>query len=290
MTSTKGPIVPRKRLGAELKRLREESGQTLDEVAQALMISTSKLSRLENAQGSPQARDVRDLVIYYGLTDEPLGRRLTTWAREGRQMGWWADYEDLIQSRESFDIYLAYETEAKISRVYTIPYITGLLQTSEYTRELVKAMSPWFTSEEIERFVQLRIRRQDGLTHREGRPPLDLRTIIHEVSLSQFVGSAEIMRDQLDALLTVPSKYPKVDLRVLPTRSEPHLMNTCTWSYFVFEELDRDVVHLETHAGFRHIEDIETTKRYERAFSDMSERSLDPDESAKLIHSMLQHW
>jgi len=290
MAPTKGPIVPRKRLGNELKRLREESGRTLDEVAQALMISTSKLSRLENAQGSPQVRDVRDLVVYYGLRDEPLGRRLMTWAREGRQMGWWADYEDLIQWSESFDVYLAYETEAKTSRVYSIPYITGLLQTREYTRELVKAMSPWYTSEEVERFVQLRMRRQDGLSHREGRPPLELRTIIHEVSLSQLVGSPEIMRDQLDALLTAPSKYPKVDLRILPARAEPHLMNTCTWSYFVFEELDRDVVHLETHAGFRYIEDIETIKRYGRAFSDMSERSLDPEESAKLIHSMLQHW
>ncbi|MFZ0877169.1 MAG: helix-turn-helix transcriptional regulator [Pseudonocardiaceae bacterium] len=46
--------MPRKRLGNELKRLREESGRTLGEVAHALMISTSKLSRLENAQGSPR--------------------------------------------------------------------------------------------------------------------------------------------------------------------------------------------------------------------------------------------
>jgi transcriptional regulator with XRE-family HTH domain len=290
MPPTKGPIVPRKRLGNELKRLREESGQTLDGVAQTLMISTSKLSRLENAQGSPQMRDVRDLAVYYGVSDKPLGRRLMAWAREGRQMGWWADYEDIIQQNESFDVYLAYETEAKIARVYTIPYITGLLQTAEYTRALTKAMWPWHTAEEIDRFVQLRLRRQDGLKHREGRPPLELRAIIHESCLAQLVGSPVVMREQLDALLSAPSKFPRIDLRVLPSRAEPHLMNTCTWSYFIFEELDRDVVHLETHAGYRHIEDVETIKRYDRAFFDMTERSLDPDESAKLIHSMLQHW
>lgn len=290
MASTKGPIVPRKRLGNELKRLREESGRTLDEVAQVLMISTSKLSRLENAQGSPQARDVRDLVAYYGLSDQPLGRRLMAWAREGRQMGWWADFDDLIERNESFDVYLAYETEAKTARVYSIPYVTGLLQTSDYTRALVAAMSPWYTSEELDRFVQLRVRRQNGLKNREGRPPLELRTIIHEACLAQLVGSAEIMREQLEALLTAPSRFPKVDLRVLPARAEPHLMNSCTWSYFVFPELDRDVVILEAHAGFRHVENVDAIRRYDRAFSDISERSLDFDGSAKLINSMLQHW
>jgi hypothetical protein len=108
--------------------------------------------------------------------------------------------------------------------------------------------------------------------------------------LTQLVGSPEIMLDQLDALLTAPSKFPTVDLRVLPARAEPHLMNTCTWSYFVFPELDRDVVQLETPAGYRHIEADDAIKRYDRAFYDISDRSLDCDESAKLIHSLLQHW
>jgi len=76
MAPAKGPIVPRKRLRKVRKRLREESGRTLDEVAQALMISTSKLSWLENAQGGPQARDLRDLVVYYGFRVEPLRRWL----------------------------------------------------------------------------------------------------------------------------------------------------------------------------------------------------------------------
>jgi hypothetical protein len=98
------------------------------------------------------------------------------------------------------------------------------------------------------------------------------------------------MRDQLDALLTAPSKLPMVDLRVLSARAEPHLMNTCTWSYFVFPELDRDVVQLETHAGYRHIETDDAIKRYDRAFSDITDRSLDREESAKMIHSVLQHW
>jgi hypothetical protein len=144
--------------------------------------------------------------------------------------------------------------------------------------------------DEVDRFVELRLRRQNALKHRAGLPPLELRAIIHESCLTQFVGSPRIMRDQLDALLTAPSKLPMVDLRVLSARAEPHLMNTCTWSYFVFPELDRDVVQLETHAGYRHIETDDAIKRYDRAFSDITDRSLDREESAKMIHSVLQHW
>ncbi|MGH4018915.1 MAG: helix-turn-helix domain-containing protein [Pseudonocardiaceae bacterium] len=290
MSPTHGPIVPRKRLGTELKRLRDESDRTLDEVAHTLMISTSKLSRLENAQGSPQARDVRDLAVYYEVAETALGERLMRWAREGRRQGWWADYDEVIHRNESFDTYLAYETEATIARVYTIPYVTGLLQTADYTRALTSAMWRWNTDKEVDRLVQVRLRRQQGLTHREGLPPLELRAILHESCLTQFVGSAEIMRAQLETLLKAPSMFPKVDLRVLPASAEPHQMNTCTWSYFMFSDsLDRDVVHLETHAGYRHIESDEQVKRYDRGFEELSRHSLIPEESNDLIRSVLRN-
>jgi transcriptional regulator with XRE-family HTH domain len=290
MASTKGPIMPRRRLGNELKLLREESGRTLDEVAQALLISTSKLSRLENAQGSPQARDVRDLANYYGVGEGLEGRRLMAWAREGRRTAWWADYEDIIQRSPAFDVYLAYETEATSNRVYTIPYVTGLLQTAGYARALTKAIWPWCSSEEVDRFVRLRLRRQAGLKHREALPPLELRAIMHESCLTQLVGSPEIMRDQLEALLTLPSKLPKVSLRVLPARAEPHQMNTCIWSYFILPDFDGDVVNIETPAGYRYIEGSDAIKRYDRAWSELTDRSLDSDESAKLIHLTMQNW
>ena len=57
-----GPLGPRRAIATNLKRLREESGQSLNDVATPLMISTSKLSRLENAQGKPNPRDIRDLI------------------------------------------------------------------------------------------------------------------------------------------------------------------------------------------------------------------------------------
>ncbi|HEX3591557.1 MAG TPA: helix-turn-helix transcriptional regulator, partial [Pseudonocardiaceae bacterium] len=96
MAAIQGPVLPRKRIAAELKRLREQSGLTLEQVAEELLISTSKLSRLENAQGSPQARDVRDLINFYKIDGTDLAAKLTRWVRASHRQGWWHDYSDAI--------------------------------------------------------------------------------------------------------------------------------------------------------------------------------------------------
>jgi transcriptional regulator with XRE-family HTH domain len=300
VTPVQGPIVPRKRLAAELRRLREAAGKTLDQVAHELMVSTSKLSRLENAQGSPQPRDVRDLARYYGVDGTPVGNQLMSWATAGRQQGWWARYGEVMERDPGFDAYLAYENEAAVANVYTIPYVTGLLQIPEYTAEMIKAKEPWRTAEEVNRFVAVRSVRQEGLYRRDGGvPPLELRTVLHECCLTQLVGDAKVMRAQLEALLKVtsptrsrPGEFPKLDLRVLPASAAPHRMNTCTWSYFVFEGAarDRDVVAVETHAGFLHLEKSDEVQKYAQAFEELMRRSLDPTDSRRLIEASLERW
>jgi Domain of unknown function (DUF5753) len=224
------------------------------------------------------------------VADTALRDKLMRLSRDGRRQAWWTNYQEVLERDSSFDAYLAYETEASIARVYTIPYVAGLLQTADYARALISAMDPWRTPEEVERFVQVRKLRQQILTHREEQPPLELKTIIHEACLTQLVGSFDIMRDQLEALLKTAT-LPNVEIRILPANSQAHTMNTCTWSYFSFAEdtLDRDVVQIENHAGFFHIEKPEQVKRYDRAFEELTRRSLDPQTSCEFIQSTLAH-
>src|SRR4051794_13201100 len=122
MPGLTGPIVPRRRLGEELKRLRAEDGRSLEEVSRAIMISTSKLSRLENGQGSPQLRDVRDLIREYGVEDR-LADRMRRWVTAARAQGWWSDYSFTPEGfTADLDVHVAYESEASVARVYTIPF------------------------------------------------------------------------------------------------------------------------------------------------------------------------
>src|SRR4051794_6581500 len=124
MPSPQGPLLPRRRLGAELRRLR--GNQTLDEVAAETLISTSKLSRLENGQGVPQPRDIRDLIVFYGA-DRATADRLRRWMNDGRRQAWWREYSEVIS--ESFDVFLDFESGASVIRTYMPLVLPGLLQT-----------------------------------------------------------------------------------------------------------------------------------------------------------------
>jgi transcriptional regulator with XRE-family HTH domain len=278
------PIIPRRRLATELRRLRDEAGQTLEDVAHALLISTSKLSRLENAQGSPQARDVRDLIRHYGIDGTQLAGRLMRWVASARKQGWWADYTHTMQP--GLDGYVAYESEASVARVYTIPVLPVLLQTADYARAQYRSMEPWRSAGEIAQLVELRMRRQDALSKRAELGPLKLIVVTHECSVRQRVGTPAVMSAQLDQLLE-RSTEPNIELRVLPFTAPPPFTSTCMYAYFEYSDaLDRDVVHIETHAGFRHIETPETVHQYRRHYDVLYDAALTPEDSRDLIRSI----
>jgi transcriptional regulator with XRE-family HTH domain len=101
--SASDPYHARRRLGAALKELRESCcpkklrksrGQKLEQVAEAVLMSTSKMPRLENGQGLPQVRDVELLATHYGASEEDLSRLLEL-ARAGRAIAWWQAWDDM---------------------------------------------------------------------------------------------------------------------------------------------------------------------------------------------------
>ncbi|TCO58729.1 helix-turn-helix domain-containing protein [Actinocrispum wychmicini] len=275
--------MPRKQLATELRRLREEAGATLEQVARELMISTSKLSRLENAQGRPQPRDVRDLIRYYGLENTTKAEQFMRWVRTAGTRAWWDDYADTIPG--GLDTYLATEAEASVIRVYTLPILPVLLQTLDYTRAFLRRTEPWRSSSEIEQLLEVRSRRRQALQFRDDLPPLKLIAVTHESSIRQLVGGPEIMRDQLDYLVD-RSAMPNIRLQVLPFARTPPFTSTCMYAYFEFDDYDRDIVGIETHAGFRYFEAHDQVRRYRRYYDDLLATALSPSESLALVHSV----
>jgi transcriptional regulator with XRE-family HTH domain len=282
--SVTGPLVPRQRLAHELRRLRLEANLTLDQVATALEFSTSKLSRLENAQGSPRAQDVRELTQLYGIAGTDLADQLIRWVRAARRQGWWNDYSDEVWP--GLDAHLAYESDATIARVYTIPFLPVLLQVPEYTRAYYRSQEPGHSEETLNQLIEIRARRQEALHSREGKPPLELIAVTHESSLRQRVGSAQTMRAQLDKLIQ-HSTAPNIQLYVLPFTAQPVFTCTCSYAYFEYgEEIDQDVVHIETHAGFRHVEEPDQVQRYRGYYDGLVAVSLTMEKSRALIREV----
>lgn len=280
MEKVTGPLGPRRGIAAALKQLREDQGKLLNEVSGDLMISSSKLSRLENAQGKPLPRDIRDLIRYYKIEGTPLAGRLDRWVTAAQRPGWWTDFDDKVI--EGLDAHLAYETDAAVARVYTLPFVPGLLQTQDYARAVFRDMEGR-SEEDIQQLLKIRLRRQEALNDREGLERLELIAVTHESTLWQVVGSPSIMREQLD-LLVKRSAAPNVRLRVLPFTAKPIFSMTCMYAYFEYkDDGESDIVHIETPAGFFSVEDRERVKKYRAAHNAMMRASLSEMDSRDRI-------
>jgi transcriptional regulator with XRE-family HTH domain len=278
-----GPLGPRRAIARTIRELREARGQLLNEVARDLMISSSKLSRLENAQGKPLPRDIRDLIRYFGIEGAPLAARLERWVDAAQRPGWWTNYDDEVI--EGLDAHLAYEVDAAVARVYTLPFVPALLQTVDYTQAVFRDMESRPESE-IDQLLAVRLRRQEALRYREGLDPLKLIAVTHESSLRQLVGSPDIMREQLDALVE-RSMAPNVTLHVLPFTAKPAFSMTCMYALFEYKDVgESDIVHIETHAGFFSVEEETQVKKYRTYHDALIRASLTEEESRDLISSI----
>src|SRR5258708_339677 len=185
----------RRRLAAELLRLREAAGLTQEEVAGRLEWDPSKLSRIENRQVGIIARDLRKLLDMYGVTDDDQRESYFAMAREGKQRAWWQSYGDVIPSE--YGTLIGLETEAAEISSYEQELVPGRLQTEDYGRAVIRAFRQGDTAEEVARRVEVRIARQQVLI---GDDPPRLWAVISEAVLRREVGGKAVLAAQLRAL------------------------------------------------------------------------------------------
>jgi transcriptional regulator with XRE-family HTH domain len=211
-----GPTVRRRRLGAELRRLREAHARKLDEIAGELGLVASTLSRIETGKAPIKTSYLKNLLDMYEVHDPGVRQLLIDMAREGHRKGWWSDYDDVLPS--GFDVYVGLEAEAKGLRAYEANFVHGLLQTREYATAILRGLHPRDTEDQIERQVELRLIRQRKL---EQDPPLDLWLILDEGAIRRLVGGAEVMHDQLEHLIEA-SSWPNVTMQVMAFDAGAH--------------------------------------------------------------------
>lgn len=277
-----GPLLHRRRLGVELRRLR--AARTLDEVAEATLISTSKLSRLENGQGVPQPRDIRDLIHYFDV-DAVTADKLRRWAGAGRRQAWWnqKQYSDVVS--QPLDAFLDFESGASTIRAYAASVLPGLLQTDEYAARLLRGIPPGKTDEQVRRLVEIRQRRRIDVL--DGDPPTRLIAVIDEAVLRRAVGPEQERRAQLEHLHTV-SRRKNISLQILPFSAGVHAGLMGMFTVFQFaDDIDRDVVNIETHSGDRQLEEQSSVLEYLRMFDAISDRALDNEESRDLLIDLM---
>ncbi|GAA4734117.1 helix-turn-helix domain-containing protein [Actinomycetospora chibensis] len=211
MTWSPGPVVTRRRLGGELKRLREGRRLKLEDVARRLECSPSKISRLENGKGVPRWRDVRDMLDVYDVQDAGMRDRLESWARTGQAKMWWRSYSDVMPP--AMATYVELEWDAARIQAYEPFVVHGLLQTPDYARVVLRnALGSSAPERTIDKLVEVRMQRQDALKQEHG---LSFACVLDESVLNRVVGSVDILKAQLEHLLTA-AEAEHVDVRVLP--------------------------------------------------------------------------
>ncbi|WP_229399006.1 helix-turn-helix domain-containing protein [Micromonospora okii] len=285
MTERRGPTIRRRRLGAELRRHRDAAGITIEAVAERLECSASKISRIETGHTTASPRDVRDMLLIYGV---PCGDidELVQIAREARQKGWWHPFSTVLAGA-----YVGLEQAASSIRTYEQQVVPGLLETEEYASAMIRAARPDFTAEQIQRRVRVRLNRQSLLTQDD---PVDLWVVLDEAVLSRPVGGDAVMRGQLNRLVEV-ARLPNVTLQILPFSVGAHAGMDGPFTILSFPEAgDPDVVYAENATGGLFLEKSDELQKYDFIFDHIRAAATRPEESiahiAELAEEPLWKW
>lgn len=238
-SGTSAPTVLRMILGRRLQDLRLGAGASLEDAAKALRVRTLTIRRLEKAEVALRPLYVEKLLETYGA-DRQLIDEFVDLAEQANEPGWWHSYRDAVPSW--FTAYVSLETSAKTLRTYEPQYVTGLLQTPDYARAVLRGGLPNGSEEELARRVELRLRRQSLLDKAEAPT---LWVVMEEAVLHRAVGSSDVMREQIERLLDV-SELAHVSIDIVPFAAGAHVGACAPFTYFRFEEPELpDIVYSE---------------------------------------------
>jgi transcriptional regulator with XRE-family HTH domain len=289
MTVPGSPTVRRRRLAAELRRIRESKGKSGDAVAAALKWSPSKISRYELARTGLKPGEVERLLDYYEITG-PRRTLLLSLAEDAARKGWWEEHADVLSA--GYRQFIGLEHEASSMAIWHVEVVAGLLQTEAYARHIISG----YTQVEpiapgmVERLVRVRMQRQLVLTR---APEPQLSVVLDESILKRRVGDERVMYEQLQRLLHEADR-PNVTLRILPLDAQ-HTVFGESFVIFRFgsdnDAMLQDVVSAEHLKDDFSVEDERETYLHRLAFQILAGASLDPAASQALIAETAEsHW
>ncbi|GDY33720.1 helix-turn-helix domain-containing protein [Gandjariella thermophila] len=270
----------KRRLGRELRRLRENAGKTMKDAAELIGVTVATISNMERGVHRVRKAELADLLELY---EAPAQTRETLEAmrRDANKRGWWTKYGPALP--EWFRPYVDLETDAVTVRHVELELVPGLLQTQEYARAVHLAARHVTPVDMVDRSVAARLERQQRLTD---SPPLEVWAILSEGVIRRVVGSAHVMAEQLRHMLTL-NELPNVKVQILPYSAGAHCSMAGSFSILDFREYP-SAVSVEYPAGGLTLEEDEDIARYSLMFDDLRALALSPAESARMIAAVAQ--
>jgi transcriptional regulator with XRE-family HTH domain len=274
------PFVRRLRLAAELRALRISKGLTHEQLAKRIGQSRAQISRLENGHVADQD-DVMRILDALGVEDERWTCIMTI-AREAGERGWW-ESNKAMGDRQA--LYANLEAGATAIREFQLTFVTGLLQTPEFTRARIDAEQvpgvklPYSP----EKAVEARLGRQRML-RRPGGPTYHL--VLDELAVRRPTAPDEVVKAQLYHMAATVNGNAKYKIQVLPVDALVPGYNVPRSAFSIYEfrdELDPNVVAVDNLTDDLILTDKPQVARYAELFDQLAKAALPPEESLDLL-------
>ncbi|GAB4585011.1 helix-turn-helix domain-containing protein [Nocardia sp. IFM 10818] len=294
MTSADEPTrLPRRQLGRFLREAREGQGLSLERVSHLMELSKTALHRIETGGvKKPRIRDVQRLCELYELSSSDIDRAVEL-AKQAQVASWYTAVGGLY-SDTTFNMYVGLAAAARQLTAYH-EIVLGMLQTAEYAKALIGGFYRDNSPEDIDRRVELRLKRQTIITRKAD--PVKLELLLHESALHRMIGSPRVMAAQLHHLAEV-SKLTNVSLRVHPFASG------CTHGLlhgpFVILDFGADAKHHPVEPSLVYIEgagkpDIymehaDDVRRYHEIASAIRRTALDETQTRDLLRRVARSY
>ena len=265
-----------RRLGAELRRMREHIGMTINEAAALHRTDRTTVSNTESARSGVSSDRVRVWAANYRCPDAQYVDALADMARE-RGPYWWDEYRESLPTG-LLDIAEMEHYAARL-RSAQIMHMPGILQLPDYMRGIFAEAVPTMGPVDLERHVEFRVRRT-ALLDRPQPPSCEF--LVHETALRMRFGDHKVLRRQIDHLLN-QAERPHITVRVVPFSAGgfANAGSSTLYACGPVSQLDTVQIDVPTGVTFLHAETY--LVNYRAVLDRMQERALEPGASLDFI-------
>jgi len=255
--------------------MRTQLGLTVEQVASQLLVSPSKISRLETGQRGASARDIRDLSNLYRVSDADR-QLLDDLAAEAKQRAWWQPLN------LPYSTYVGLEADAVSIRDFALGIVPGLLQTADYARACMRTSYLHWSEGVMDRRLQGRMERRARIL---GAGTPSFCALIDESVLHRVVDSPAVMGAQLMSMHEA-SFLPAVTIRVVPFGAGALPAATNKFIILGFGRATMsDVVYLESLTGELILDREEDLTVYNDAYRTLSDMAASVEDTRDMLVS-----
>ena len=281
MPPRSNPTARQRRLGAELRKLREAAGLSTEQAAAVLATKRTVITSTEAGRHGISPERVRRLACNYDCTDQKLIDALVKMSAD-RTKGWWEEFRGILPP--TFLDIAELEWFAKGLRMSTMTHIPGPFQTESYARALFEAAVPALPPDELEARVAHRTQRHRAIDRPDAGP---YTAIVHEAAFRIEVGGRKVMRQQLQHILAV-AEQDNITVQAIPFSAGAFPGAGQSILYAQGEVPSLDTVQLDRTSAAEFLYAEAQLRKYQLQLDKMQQMALPPDKTRDLIHSIAQ--